>query len=429
MPGGLTSVTQRKHRPTTTPARSRRIGTVVCWGDNYSGQATVPGGLASVAQVGGGFSPQLRAQDRWAVVCWGDNVSGQATVPGGLNLGVQGPAVATFSGLTLNTGGTYTLTATSPGLTGATSTSILVSSNPPSALMYSANPANYTIGQPITNNAPTSSGGPVTSYSIGAGFAATGLSFNTSTGVISGTPTAVSTTASYLVTATNADGSTTASVTVTVMPAPAIGSFTAGQTTIISGNSTTLTATYSGGTGVIDHAIGSVTSGVAVSTGALTTSTILTFTLTVTNAAGTSVTATVTVTVTAGAAAKLAFTTQPPTAVTPGAGFGATVTVQDSFGNTLTTGSATVSISSSPRRPRRNQHGVRTNNESPGRRRRVPRLRAQDEWDRCLLGQQQSGQVTLPGGLASITQVSAGTASLARARRWDGGLLGIQRLR
>jgi hypothetical protein len=141
-------------------------------------------------------------------------------VPGGLNLGVQDPAVATFSGLTLSTPGTYTLTATSPGLTSATSTSIQDLDVPPSSLTYSSNPAIYTIGQPITNNTPTSSGGAVTSYSVSGTFAATGLSFSTTTGVISGTPTALSTTASYTVTATNAGGSTTTSVTATVVPAP-----------------------------------------------------------------------------------------------------------------------------------------------------------------------------------------------------------------
>ena len=43
-----------------------------------------------------------------------------------------------------------------------------------------------------------------------------GLSFNTSTGAISGTPTAVSSSTSYTVTATNAGGSGTASVTIQV---------------------------------------------------------------------------------------------------------------------------------------------------------------------------------------------------------------------
>ncbi len=78
---------------------------------------------------------------------------------------------------------------------------------------------------------------------------------------------------------------------------PTIASFSAGAMTVTTGKSTTLTATFSGGTGTIDHEIGSVTSGVAVSTGKLTEST--TFTLTVTNPSGESVKLTVLVTVVA----------------------------------------------------------------------------------------------------------------------------------
>ncbi|MFN8273797.1 MAG: putative Ig domain-containing protein [Flavobacteriaceae bacterium] len=43
-----------------------------------------------------------------------------------------------------------------------------------------------------------------------------GLSFNTNSGVISGTPTAVSATAIYTVTATNSGGSTSFGISITV---------------------------------------------------------------------------------------------------------------------------------------------------------------------------------------------------------------------
>jgi hypothetical protein len=77
------------------------------------------------------------------------------------------------------------------------------------------------MGAAITANTPSSGGGPVVSYSISAGFSATGLTFDTSTGVISGTPTALCGATSYTVTATNSGGSTTALVTVTVIAGPA----------------------------------------------------------------------------------------------------------------------------------------------------------------------------------------------------------------
>ena len=80
----------------------------------------------------------------------------------------------------------------------------------------------------------------------------------------------------------------------TVVPPPAITSFTAGASTITAGNSTTLTGVFSGGTGTVSPGVGAVTSGMAVT---VTPATTTTYTLTVTNSAGTSVTATATVTV------------------------------------------------------------------------------------------------------------------------------------
>ncbi|NBS87440.1 MAG: hypothetical protein EBS60_05080, partial [Verrucomicrobia bacterium] len=88
----------------------------------------------------------------------------------------------------------------------------------PSSLSYFTNPATYTMGSAITINAPTSSAGAVTSYVVSPALPA-GLTLNPSTGVISGTPTAVVATGSYTVTASNSGGSTTASLSIAVVSA------------------------------------------------------------------------------------------------------------------------------------------------------------------------------------------------------------------
>lgn len=89
--------------------------------------------------------------------------------------------------------------------------------SPPGTITYSNSAPAYTINAAITNNTPTvTGGGPITSWSISPSLsAATGLNFNTTTGVISGTPTTVSNPGvSYTITATNANG--TSSVTMTI---------------------------------------------------------------------------------------------------------------------------------------------------------------------------------------------------------------------
>ena len=78
----------------------------------------------------------------------------------------------------------------------------VITLQPPSALSYTTATADYTVGTAITPNSPTSTGGAVTSYSVSPALPA-GLSLSTSTGIITGTPTAVTATASYTVTASN----------------------------------------------------------------------------------------------------------------------------------------------------------------------------------------------------------------------------------
>jgi uncharacterized repeat protein (TIGR01451 family) len=99
---------------------------------------------------------------------------------------------------------------------------------PPSTLSYTTGTADYTKGTAITANSPTSTGGAVSAYTVSPALPA-GLTLSASTGVITGTPTAVTATASYTVTASNSAGSTIASLSITVNDQPPSGlSYTKG---------------------------------------------------------------------------------------------------------------------------------------------------------------------------------------------------------
>ena len=67
----------------------------------------------------------------------------------------------------------------------------------------------------MTAVSPTSSGGPVVSWSISPGLP-TGLNIDTSTGEISGTPSVLSSFTTYTITATNTGGSATTTIDITV---------------------------------------------------------------------------------------------------------------------------------------------------------------------------------------------------------------------
>lgn len=150
------------------------------------------------------------------------------TVTGSVDSYSISPALP--AGLTLNTttgviSGTptvaspatdYTVTASNGG--GSTTATVNITVNPPapSNLSY-ASPVTYTKDSAITNNTPTVTG-TVSGYSVAPTLPA-GLSINPTSGVISGTPTVASAAADYVVTASNAGGSTTATVNITVVNA------------------------------------------------------------------------------------------------------------------------------------------------------------------------------------------------------------------
>ena len=112
----------------------------------------------------------------------------------------------------------------------------------------------------------------------GLGLVATGIPIPTGN---------LATTTTFTLTVTNAaGGSASAQVTVEVVAAPSIASFTAAKSPITAGTATNLTAVFSGGAGSVDNGLGAVVTGVPIHTGNLMAT--KTYTLTVTNAAGTS---------------------------------------------------------------------------------------------------------------------------------------------
>ncbi|MDH5566907.1 MAG: hypothetical protein OEY15_09600, partial [Myxococcales bacterium] len=73
-------------------------GNVVCWGDDSSGQATPPGAVGTATDITAGADSSCAIQAGTGnVVCWGDDSSGQATPPAAVN-GVSGTATDIAAG-------------------------------------------------------------------------------------------------------------------------------------------------------------------------------------------------------------------------------------------------------------------------------------------------------------------------------------------
>ncbi len=114
-------------------------------------------------------------------------------------------------------------------------------SDPLTGISYSANPVAYCPGAAISANTATVSGGNATSYSlVSPGSLPAGLTLNTSTGAINGTPTTATAAADYTIRATNACGFTDVAVNITISPAaPAAPGTISGSAAVCAGTSTT----------------------------------------------------------------------------------------------------------------------------------------------------------------------------------------------
>src|SRR5438067_3036255 len=158
----------------------------------------------ATGQVGVAFSYQITASN-------GPIISYNATgLPGGLSVNTS---TGLISG-TPTTAGTYSVTISATNSSGSGSATLTLTIKPPPPVITSANTASGTVGvafsyQITATNNPTS---------FNATGLPAGLTVNTTTGLISGTPTTAGT---YTVTisATNSGGTGSATLTLTINPA------------------------------------------------------------------------------------------------------------------------------------------------------------------------------------------------------------------
>ena len=198
----------------------------------------------------------------------------------------QGSGSITIGGLTKAT--TYTFTLTAHNINGSSKAAISPapittltekivrvsptssSSNAPTlaapTFTLSSSSQSVLVNNAITTVTNTSTGGAIASYAISPA-APSGLTFSTTTGQLSGTPTSTQSATNYTITATNAAGSATATFTLTVtVGTPAFSLSSASETRVATTAITGYTITSTGAPITSYSLVGSLPAGLSFST-------------------------------------------------------------------------------------------------------------------------------------------------------------------
>lgn len=311
----------------------------------------------------------------------------QITTPAGANLSCSAnpraavAGTATFSGCAIDQAGNYTLTATSPGLTSAVSSTVTISVGPAKSLVFTTTPRNTARNTAFTNQpvvtVKDAGGNTVTSSTASVALALNGTGGGSLTncgsnpkaavaGVATFTSCRVSQVGLYTLTATSGTLTAATSASFSIFNSPSKLVFLASPSSSLSGAAFATQPIVA-----IEDSGGNITSGTSSITLAITTPNGATLSCTANPLAAVNGTATfsgcaigkagsytlrattsgltsatsASFTISAGAASRLAFTSSPSNSVSATAfATQPVVAVLDTFGNTVTTSTAAVNL-------------------------------------------------------------------------------------
>ena len=137
------------------------------------------------------------------------------SLPSGLSISNSCQITGTPNSVLSST--TFTITASNSGGSDSTTITIQVNDVPPNTIIYNPHNMSLVRNTAMSANTPSVSGGSVTAWAISPALPS-GLTFSTNSGLISGTPSTLQTTAQlYTVWANNSGGSASTTVNITIL--------------------------------------------------------------------------------------------------------------------------------------------------------------------------------------------------------------------
>lgn len=254
LPGGLAFDTSTG-KISGTPSENKVATTYTITANNTAGNktATINFAVTEIPPSSLSYTMANNALQKDIAVNLNPTVTGGTTgvvyaispaLPAGLNFSTS-TGVISGTPNTITAQKTYTITISNNGGSQQTSFNLSVKLDPPSNLAY-AIATSLLRDINLADVAPTYNGAGVSSFSITPTLPA-GLSFNTTTGVISGKPTAVKAATDYTVTATNLGGSTTTTFSLAVrVDAPSSLQYAIANSILRNQAIATVTPTYTG---------------------------------------------------------------------------------------------------------------------------------------------------------------------------------------